>query len=154
MKIYDRAVVTRFSILQKKICEISTPFLIDFISGEILLKCVIKNLVRRSFPVIWPLTPCYRMKSQFFVHVSMNCERTKKDVFSFQIYFNHSITNDAVMVVVYLADFLFYFLLGSEIGCLSLFPVIIVSIRVNAKPSQEPAKSKFILIFINKSICR
>lgn len=46
MEINDTAVVPHIIVLQKKIREIGTPFLIDFIRSEILFQLVFKHFMR------------------------------------------------------------------------------------------------------------
>ena len=46
VQINDCTVVANFMICKKKIREISTPFLIDFVSSEILFELIVKYLMR------------------------------------------------------------------------------------------------------------
>ena len=61
----------------------------------------------------------------------------------------------AVYTVMTVVNFLYLHLNFRFVGiviCLSVFPVVIVGIRTNFQPSQQPANAEFLVILLNKPI--
>ena len=59
---------------------------------------------------------------------------------------------NAAMGVIYFTNRVFDFIFMPVIISFSIFKVIIISIWTNIELPKKPSKSKFIMIFLNKSI--
>ena len=82
----------------------------------------------------------------------MNGDRTVMEAFACQINGHASVSVHTIVLVVNLPDLRLYpGFLGIVIR-LPVFPVVIVSIRANIQPTQQPAKPKIFVIFFDKPI--
>ena len=72
--------------------------------------------------------------------------------FPFQIYSHAPVTDGAIVLMIQFGDLLLNFLFMGIIIRLPVFPVVIICVWADAKPPQEPAQTKQLMILFNKSI--
>lgn len=72
--------------------------------------------------------------------------------FTPQIGRHAAVAVNTVVPVVDLIDLLPDFCFLGVIICLPVFPVVIVSVRINFQPSKQPADTECLMILVNKSI--
>ena len=82
----------------------------------------------------------------------MDGDRTVMEAFACQINGHASVSVYTIVLVVNLSDLSLYLGFLSIVIRLPVFPVVIVSIRANIQPTQQPAKPKIFLIFFDKPI--
>ena len=82
----------------------------------------------------------------------MDGYRTVVEAFASQINGHASVSVYTIVLVVNLSDLRLYLGFLSIVIRLPVFPVVIVSIRANIQPTQQPAKPKIFVIFFNKPI--
>jgi len=63
-----------------------------------------------------------------------------------------SITINSTMRVMYFSNRVFDFILLLMIISFSIFKIIVISIWADIKLPEKPSKSKFLVVFLNKSI--
>ena len=71
---------------------------------------------------------------------------------TFQISCHTAVTVHTIMAVVDIPDLLLNLCFLGIIIRLPVFPVVIVGIRANRQPPQQPADTEFFLMTVNKSI--
>ena len=71
------------------------------------------------------------------------------EAFACQINGHASVSVHSIMLVVNLSDLRLYL---RFLGIVIRLPVVIVSIRANLQPTQQPVQPKIFLIFFNKPI--
>ena len=74
------------------------------------------------------------------------------EAFACQINGHASVSIHPIVLVVNLSDLRLYHRFLGIVIRLPVFPVVIVSIRANIQPTQQPAQPKIFLIFFNKPI--
>ncbi len=72
--------------------------------------------------------------------------------FALQIDRHAAVALNAVVFVVDLFNLLLDFCFLSVIICLPVFPVVIVSIRAQTQPSQQPENTESFMILVDKSV--
>ena len=72
--------------------------------------------------------------------------------FACQINGHASVSVHSIVLVINLSDLRLYPRFLGIVICLPVFPVVIISIRANIQPTQQPAQPKIFLIFFNKPI--
>ena len=86
------------------------------------------------------------------IHVFVNGRSTVAMSRSFQICSHTAVAVFSIMAVVNVADLLLNLRFLGIIICLPVFSVVIVSIRPELQPPQEPANAEFLLMIVHKSI--
>ncbi len=71
---------------------------------------------------------------------------------SFQINPHAAVAINAVMAVVDLLYLLMYFCLLGIVVCLPMLPVVVIGIRADSQPPQEPADTKFLMMLVNEPV--
>lgn len=93
-----------------------------------------------------------RIQPHLFIHILMNGYWTVMEAFACQINGHASVSVHSIMLVVNLSDLRLYLRFLGIVIRLPVFPVVIVSIRANLQPTQQPVQPKIFLIFFNKPI--
>ena len=152
IEIKNTTVITYLPIFQEQVGEICTPFLICPLSSEILSQLILKYLVWLPMYIFWFFRTYNRIQPHLLIHILMDGYRTVMEAFASQINGHASVSVHSIVLVVNLPDLRLYpGFLGIVIR-LPVFPVVIVSIRANIQPTQQPAKPKIFLIFFDKPI--
>ena len=142
IEIKNTTVITYLPIFQEQVGEICTPFLICPLSSEILSQLILKYLVWLPMYIFWFFRTYNRIQPHLLIHILMDGYRTVMEAFASQINGHASVSVHSIVLVVNLSDLRLY------LGFLS----IVVSIRANIQPTQQPAKPKIFLIFFDKPI--
>ena len=74
------------------------------------------------------------------------------EAFASQINGHASVSVHSIVLVVNFSDLRLYLRFLGIVIRLPVFPVVIVSIRTNIQPTQQPAQPKIFLIFFDKPI--
>ena len=128
------------------------PLLVNLFCLEILVQQIIKKLVYGAFLVIWLLPSNNGMKIQLLIHVVMNSRSIKVNMLSFHENLHAAVTINTVMLMVYRGDFLEHALFLSTISRLPIFQEVVVGIRENVEFTQQPAYTKFMMMFLDEPI--
>ena len=152
VQVYDGTVIAHISILQEQVCKIRTPFLVWSVCPEILLQTVLEHFVWFPRFCPWLFRTDNGAQAKFRVHIFMDGRGAVVVSLSFQVYRYASIAVHAIMIVVNVQNLLLYLLLLSIIIRLSVLPVVIVGIRTNPKPPQQPTDAEFLTMLLNKSV--
>jgi len=62
------------------------------------------------------------------------------------------VTVNSIVLMVDLVNLCLDFLFMGIITRLPVFPVVIISVRIDVQPVQQPADAEFFLVFVNESI--
>jgi len=89
---------------------------------------------------------------EFPVHIFMDSGGAVAVSFALQIGRHAAVAVNTVVFVVDLVNLLLDFCFLGAVICLSVFPVVVVGIRAQAKPSQQPANAEFFMILVDKSV--
>ena len=92
------------------------------------------------------------MQAQFPVHVFMDCCLAVAVPPALQIGSHTAVPVYSTVAVVDLFDQFLDLLFLGIVTRLPVFPVVIVGIRANRQPPQQPADTEFFLMTVNKSI--
>ena len=152
MEVYDGAVIAHISVFQKQVGEIRTPFFVDFLRREVLLQLIFKYLVRLPGLCAWLFGADDGVQAQFPVHIFMDSRAAVAVSPAFQINCHAAVTVHAVMVVVDIPDLLLDLCFLGMIICLPVFPVVVISIRADSQPLQQPADTVFLMVLVNEPI--
>ena len=82
----------------------------------------------------------------------MYCRKTIIIAFALQVYRHAPVTDGTIVFVIDFIDLILNFLFMGIVTRLPVFPVVIVCVWADAKPPQEPAQTKQLMIVLNKSI--
>ena len=82
----------------------------------------------------------------------MNCQTADIVPFATKIDMNSSVAINSAVRVINLANRVFDFSFMFMIISFSIFKVIVIRIWIDIKLSKKPSESKFLTIFLNKSI--
>ena len=135
MEINNAAVVPHIMVLQKKMREIGTPFLIDFIRSEILLQLVFKHFMWFPVLIIRLLPTDNRTNPQFRIPIFMDGHRAVAVTFPLQIDRHAPLTVNSIVFVV---NFLYRIQNLRFVGIiirLPVFSVVVISIGIYLQPS-------------------
>ena len=152
MEVYDGAVVTDIPVLQEQVCEIRAPFLVRHVRMEILVQFVIKYFMGLPGLDPWFLWSDDGMQSQFRIHIFMDCCLAVVVSPALQIGSHTAVSVYSIVVVVDFFDFLLDLLFLGIIIRLPVFPVVIVGIRADPQPPQQPADAEFFMVLFDKPI--
>ena len=136
MEVYDGAVIADIPVLQEQIGEICAPFLVDFLSSEVLFQLVFKYFVGLPRLCAWFLGADDRVQAQFLVHIFMDSRAAVAVPSAFQISCHTAVTVHTIMAVVDIPDLLLNLCFLGIIIRLPVFPVVVISIRADAQPLQ------------------
>ena len=92
------------------------------------------------------------MQSHFRIHVFMHGKRAVMKAPARQINGHGPVSCHSVMHMVNFPDLRFYSFFPGIIICLSVFPVVVIGIRADAKPPQQPADTEFFVMLFDESI--
>ena len=152
MQVDYAAVVAHFPVLQGQISEIRTPFLIRPVRLEILFHQISKYLV--GLP--WVRFPFFRAddgtQPQLLIHIGMDRGSAVMIPSALQIYRHSAVTVNPIMAVV---NFLYLSLHLCFLGIITrfpVFPVVVIRIRADAKPTKQPADAEFLIMLFQKPI--
>jgi len=152
MEVYDGAVVPDTPVLQEQVCEIRAPFLVRLVRMEVLLQFVLEHFM--GVPGLCPrfLGANDGTQAQFRIHIFMDCRPAVAVPPAFKIGRHAAVSVYSVVAVV---DF-FNLLLGrcflGIVIRLPVFPIVIVGIRADPQPPQQPADAEFFLMLIDEPV--
>ena len=126
--------------------------MIDLIRNKILLELIFKHFMRLPTLVVQFFRTNHRIKLQFLIHILMNGCGTVMNPSTSKINRHRPITVNTMMFVVNCFDLGENFHFLSTISSLPVFPVVVISIRANGKPAQQPTNPKFSMILLDESI--
>ena len=152
IEVYDCAVIAHISVFQKQVGEIRTPFFVDFPRREVLLQLVFKYFVRFPGLCAWLFGAADGVQTQFPVHIFMDSCAAVAVSSAFQISCHAAVTVHAVMAVVDIPDLLLNLCFLGMIIRLPVFPVVVISIRADSQPLQQPADAVFLMVLVNEPI--
>ena len=152
IKIYDGAIVPYISVPEEQVCEIRAPFLVRPVCMEILIQFVIEYFMGLSWLCPRFLWADDGMQAQFPVHIFMDCCLAIAVPPALQIGSHTAVPVYSIVAVVDLFNLFLDFLFLGIIIRLSVFPVVIVSIRAEPQPPQQPADAKFLMVLFDKPI--
>ncbi len=92
------------------------------------------------------------MQLHLCVHIFMNSSGTVAISFTLQIDCHAAVTVNTVVPVIDFFYLLLYFCFLSIVIRLPVFPVVIVGIRVDLQPPQQPAGAEFLMVLINEPV--
>ena len=152
IEVTNGAVVTHFPVLQKQVREIGTPFLIWPVCMKILFQPVLEHFVGlgRLRPRLFGADD--GAQSQLLVHIFMYGGSAVTVSPALQVNRHAAVTVNTIMAVVYLFYLFFNFCFFGVIFRFSLLPVVIVGIRTDFQPPQQPANAEFLMVLLDKSI--
>jgi hypothetical protein len=152
IEVYDGAIVPDIPIFQEQVCEIRTPFLIRPLRMEVLVQLILKYFMRLPWLCPWFFRADDGMQPHLRVHIFMDGSGAVVVSFTFQISRHGTVAVNTVMSVV---DFIYlpldFCFLGVIIR-LPVFPVVIIGIRADSQPPQQPAGTEFFLMLVNKQV--
>ena len=152
IQVNNAAIIARFPVFQKQICEIRTPLVVCPLCLKLPLQLVFKNFMRFSAPVTRFLRADEGIQLHFCIHVFMYGNRAVMIASTCQINSHGPVSGHPVMRMVNFPDLYFYrFFLGIIIR-LPVFSVVVISVRADAKPPQYPADAEFSVMLLNKPI--
>ena len=93
-----------------------------------------------------------RAQTHLRIHVFMNGRSAALISRALQIYIHAAVTIHSIMAVVNIADLLLNLCFLGIIICLPVLAVVVVGIRADPQPPQEPTNAEFFLMTVNKSI--
>ena len=152
IEIYDGTVIAHIAVFQEQICEIRAPFLVDFLSSEVLFQLVFKYFVGLPGLCAWFPGADDGVQAQLLVHIFMDSRAAVAVPSAFQISCHIAVTVHTIMAVVDIPDLLLNLCFLGMIIRLPVFPVVIISIRADPQPFQQPADSEFLMVLVKKSI--
>ena len=152
MEVYDGAVIADIPVFQEQICEICAPFLVDFLSSEVLFQFVFKYFVGLPRLCAWFLGADDSVQAQLPVHIFMDSRAAVAVPSAFQISCHIAVTVHTIMAVVDIPDLLLNLCFLGIIIRLPVFPVVIIGIRADPQPPQQPADSEFLMVLVKESI--
>ena len=119
---------------------------------EILIQFVIKYFM--GLPWLCPrsLGADDGTQAQFPVHIFMDCCLTVAVPPVLQIGSHTAVPVYSIVAVVDLFDLFLDFLFLGTITRLPVFPVVIVGIRADPQPPQQPADAEFFMVLFDKPI--
>lgn len=119
---------------------------------EVLSEFVLEYFV--WFPMLCPrlLRADDGMQLHLCVHIFINSSRTVAISFTLQIDCHAAVTVNTVVPVIDFFYLLLYFCFLSIVIRLPVFPVVIVGIRVDLQPPQQPAGVEFLMVRINEPV--
>lgn len=92
------------------------------------------------------------MQAQFPVHIFMNCCLAVAVSSAFQIDSHAAVPVHSIVAVVDFFDLFLGFLFLGIIIRLPVFPVVIVGIRADPQPPQQPSDAEFLMVLFDKPI--
>ncbi len=152
IQVYNAAIVAHFPIFQKQIREICTPLVVHLVFMKFLLQLVFKDFVRFSAPVTRSPRTDEGIQPHFRIHVFVYGNGAVMTAPACQIDGHGPVSCHPVMLIVNFPDQRF----GGSFPCiiirLSVFPIVVISIRTDAKPPQQPADAKVFVMLFHKPI--
>ena len=82
----------------------------------------------------------------------MNSSGTVAISFTLQIDCHAAVTVNTVVPVIEFFYLHLYFCFFGIVICLPVFPIVIVGIRIDPQPPQQPAGAEFLMVLINKPV--
>lgn len=152
IEIYDGAIVPYVPVFQEQVCEIRAPFLVRLVRMEVLIQFVIKYFMGLPRLCPRPLGADDGIQTQFPVHIFMDCCLAVAVPPALQIGRHTAVPVYSVVAVVDLFDLFPDFLFLGIIIRLPVFPVVIVGIRADPQPPQQPADAEFFLMLIDEPV--
>ena len=152
MQVYDCTVIAHISVFQEQVSEIRTPFFVDFLRREVLLQLVLKYLVGLPGLCAWPLGADDGVQAQLHVHIFVDSRAAIAVSPAFEISCHAAVTVHPVMAVVDILNLLLNLCFLGIIIRLPVFSVVVISIRADAQPLQQPAGAIFLMVLVNESI--
>ncbi len=119
---------------------------------EILLQFVLKHFMGLARLHSRLLGTDDGMQPQFRIHIFMDCHLAVAVPPAFQIDRHAAVSVYSIVAVVDLFNLFLDFRFLDVIIRLPVFPVVIVGVRADFQPSQQPANAEFFMILIDKSI--
>lgn len=152
IEIYDGAIVPYIPVPQEQVCEVRTPFLVRPVCMEILIQFVIEYFM--GLPCLCPrsLWADDGMQAQFPVHVFMDCCLAVAVPPALQIGSHTAVPVYSTVAVVDLFDLFPDFLFLGIVIRLPVFPVVIVGIRADPQPPQQPADAEFLMVLVDEPV--
>ncbi len=152
IEVYDGAVVPNVPVLQEQVCEIRAPFLVRFVRMEVLPQLVIKYFMRLAR--LCPRFPGADdgMQAHLRIHIFMDGSGAVAVPFALQVGCHATVAVNAVVPVV---DFIYLSLDFCFLGViirLPVFPVVIVGVRTEPQPPQQPAGAEFLMMLVDKPV--
>ena len=126
--------------------------MVGFLSSEVLFQLVFKYFVGLPRLCSWFLGAHDRMQAQLLVHIFMDRRTAVAVPAAFQISCHTAVTVHTIMAVVDIPDLLLNLCFFGIIIRLPVFPVVIISIRADPQPLQQPADSEFLMVLVKESI--
>lgn len=152
MEAYDGAVIADIPVFQEQICEICAPFLVGLLSSEVLFQLVFKYFVGLPRLCAWFPGADDRAQAQLLVHIFMDSRAAVAVPSAFQISRHAAVTVHTIMAVVDIPDLLLNLCFLRIIIRLPVSPVVIISIRADPQPLQQPADSGFLMVLVREPI--
>ena len=139
-------------IRKEQICEIRTPFPVDFICCEILIKFIVEYFTRFSVLIFRLLWAGNGMESPLCIHIFMNGSCTIRVASALQIDFHAPVTINTIVGMIDFLNLCVYFCFMGIIIRLPVFLVVIIRVWTDFKPTKEPPRTKQLMILLNKPI--
>ena len=152
IQVNNAAIVARFPVFQEQIREIRTPLVIRMVCMKLPLQLVFKDFMRFSAPIARFLRADERIQPHFRIHVFMYGNRTIMTAPARQIDRHGPVPCNSVMRMVNFPNQRFSCVFLGIIVRLPVFPVVVISIRADAEPPQQPADAEFSAMLFNQSI--
>ena len=152
MEVYDGAIIPDIPVLQEQVCEICAPFLVRLVCMEVLIQSVLEYFM--GVPRLCPrfLRADDGMQAQLLIHIFMDCCLAVAVPSAFQIGRHAAVSVYSIVAVVDLFNLLLGFCFSGIIIRLPVFPVVIVGIRADFQPPQQPPDAEFFMVFFNEPI--
>ena len=119
---------------------------------EVLIQFVLEYFMGLSRLCPWLFGADDGAQTHLLVHVFMDGRSAVAVPRPFQIGGHAAVAIHSFMAVVDATDLLLNLCFLGIIICLPVLPVVIVGIRAERQPPQQPADTEFLMMLVNKSI--
>ena len=126
--------------------------MINPVGMEILIQPVFKDLMRFSVLISWFLGADNGEKTHLCVHIFMNSGRTVMETLTFQVDRHTPVSVHTIVGMVYFLNPRLNRCFPGIVIRFPMFPVVIISIRMQFQPPEQPANTKLVLILVDESI--
>lgn len=153
VEVQNCTVIADIASCEKQISEVGQPYLMDPFGGKISPEQVLK--VRMLCPAVvfgW-FSLHDGTQPEFLVHVLMNCPGRKIYTCARQIGSHSAIAVNTIMFIVDHQNLIENLLLFRLPLCPPTFSVVVISVRINVQPSQQPPNTKQLAVLVDAPIC-
>ena len=153
IEVENCAVIADIATCEKQVREVGQPFLIHRLGSKLLSEQICKMHMLCSRVIFGWFSLYDGAQPEFLVHVLMNGYGRKIDALPLQIDSHSAITVNTTMRMVEGLNLMENPLLFRLLLCPPMFSVVVISVRINVQPSQQPSNAKEFSIFVDESIC-